>query len=155
MIGYERIVYCVALKQLVKVVYVQKPDTGGYEVLLSTDQELSGSTIIAYYRLRFQIEFLIRDAKQHGGLEDCQARDEQKLHYHFNMALGSVSAAKLRLWANLDNKKEVPFSMRNIKLYFYNKYLTETIFANLGLDLSCRKITRLYNQCLNIGRIAA
>lgn len=98
---------------------------------------------------------MIRDAKQHGGLEDCQARDEKKLHYHFNIALGSVSSAKLTLWANLDNKKEVPFSMRNIKLYFYNKYLTETIFTNLGLDLNCRKINRLYNQCLYIGRIAA
>jgi Transposase DDE domain len=155
MIGYERIVYCVTLKQLVKVVYVHKRDTGEYEVLLSTDRELSGAKIIEYYRLRFQIEFLIRDAKQHGGLEDCQARDEKKLHYHFNMSLGSVSVAKLTLWANLDNKKEVPFSMHNIKLYFYNKYLTETIFANLGLDLNCRKITRLYNQCLDIGRIAA
>lgn len=155
MTGYERIVYCVTLKQSVKVVYLQKTEGTGYEVLLSTDKELSGEKIIQYYRLRFQIEFLIRDAKQHGGLEDCQARDEQKLHYHFNMALGSVSAAKLTLWATLKNKKEVPFSMHNIKQYFYNKYLTETIFANLELDLSCRKINRLYYQCLDIGRIAA
>ena len=155
MTGYERILYCVALKQQVKVVYVHKPETTGYEVLLSTDMELSGSKIIAYYRLRFQIEFLIRDAKQHGGLEDCQARDEQKLHYHFNMALGSVSTAKLTLWATLRNKQEVPFSMHNIKQYFYNKYLTETIFGNLDLDLNCRKINKLYHQCLDIGRIAA
>ncbi|MFZ2783591.1 MAG: transposase [Sediminibacterium sp.] len=155
MTGYERIVYCVMLKQAVKVVYLQKYGGTGYEVLLSTDKELSGEKIIQYYRLRFQIEFLIRDAKQHGGLEDCQARDEQKLHYHFNMALGSVSTAKLTRWATLNNKKEVPFSMHNIKQYFYNKYLTETIFANLELDLSCRKINRLYYQCLDIGRIAA
>jgi hypothetical protein len=155
MTGYERIVYCVTLKQSVKVVYLQKTEGTGYEVLLSTDKELSGEKIIQYYLLRFQIEFLIRDAKQHGGLEDCQAGDEQKLHYHFNMALGSVSAAKLTLWATLKNKKEVPFSMHNIKQYFYNKYLTETIFANLDLDLNCRKINRLYYQCLDIGRIAA
>ncbi|KAF0210289.1 MAG: hypothetical protein FD178_3674 [Ignavibacteria bacterium] len=155
MSGYERIVYCVTLKQQVKVVYLQKANSSSYEVLLSTDLELSGGKIIHYYRLRFQIEFLIRDAKQHGGLEDCQARDEQKLNYHFNMALGSVSTAKLTLWATLRNKNEVPFSMHNIKQYFYNKYLTETIFANLDLDLSCKKINRLYYQCLDIGRIAA
>jgi len=71
------------------------------------------------------------------------------------MALGSVSTAKLTLWATLKNKEEVPFSMHNIKQYFYNKYLTETIFANLGLDLNCKKINRLYHQCLDIGRIAA
>lgn len=155
MTGYERIVYCVTLKQPVKVVYLQKTNSCGYEVLLSTDMGLSGEKVVQYYRLRFQIEFLIRDAKQHGGLEDCQARDEQKLHYHFNMVMGSVSTAKLTLGATLKNKEEVPFSMHNIKQYFYNKYLTETIFANLGLDLSCRKINRLYHQCLDIGRIAA
>lgn len=155
MTGYERIVYCVTLKQAVKVVYLQKAENAGYEVLLSTDRKLNGEKIVQYYRLRFQIEFLIRDAKQYGGLEDCQARDEQKLHYHFNMALGSVSTARLTLWATLKNKKEVPFSMHNIKQYFYNKYLTETIFANLDLDLSCPKINRLYYQCLDIGRIAA
>lgn len=155
MTGYEGIVYCATLKQRVKVVYLEKVDSCNYEVLLSTNRELSGEKIIQYYRLRFQIEFLIRDAKQHGGLGDCQARDEQKLHYHFNMALGSVSTAKLTLWATLKNKKEIPFSTHNIKQYFYNKYLTETIFANLGLDLSCRKINRLYYQCLDIGRIAA
>jgi hypothetical protein len=110
--------------------------------------------VVAYYRLRFQIEFLILDAKQHGGLEDCQARDEQKLNYHFNIALGSLSTAKLTLWATLKNKKEVPFSMHNNKQYFYNKYLTETIFSNLELDLSC-KINKLYYQCFDIGCIAA
>jgi len=105
MTGYERIVYCVTLKQQVKVVYLEKVESSGNEVLLSTDRELSGCKVVAYYRLRFQIEFLIRDAKQQGGLEDCQARDEQKLNYLFNMALGSVSTAKLTLWATLKNKK--------------------------------------------------
>jgi len=33
--------------------------------------------------------------------------------------------------------------------------VTETIFSNLELDLSCKKINRLYYQCLDIGRIAA
>jgi hypothetical protein len=88
-------------------------------------------------------------------IEDCQARVEQKLHYHFNMALDRVSTAKLILWATLKNKEEIPFSMHNIKQYFDNKYLTETIFANLEFDLSCTKINRLYYEYLDIGRIAA
>ena len=97
MTGYERIGYWVTLKQHVKVLYLEKTNSSGNEVLLSTDRELSGGKVVQYYRLRFQIEFLIRDAKQHGGLEDCQASDEQKLHYHFKMALGSASTAKLTL----------------------------------------------------------
>ena len=45
--------------------------------------------------------------------------------------------------------------MRSIKTYFYNKFLTKTIFSNLGLDMSCNKIKTLYSQCLNIGAMAA
>jgi hypothetical protein len=52
---------------------------------------MQGAKIIGYYQLRFQIEFLIRDAKQHAGLEECQARSETKLYNHFNMALITLS----------------------------------------------------------------
>ena len=43
--------------------------------------------------MRFQIEFLFRDAKQFTGLEDCQARDPVKLAFHFN--LGRVNSPPL------------------------------------------------------------
>lgn len=49
----------------------------------------------------------------------------------------------------------MPFSMSSIKTYVYNKFLNETIFSNLGLDMSSNKIKTLYNQCLNIGRMNA
>ena len=42
----------------------------GHVVLFSTDLSLEAQTLIDYYRLRFQIEFTFRDAKQHFGLED-------------------------------------------------------------------------------------
>ncbi|MEJ7677228.1 MAG: transposase [Segetibacter sp.] len=153
--GFEIKVWCVSLKRIVKAVYVEFKDRKGYTILLSTDTEQKGAKIIRYYQLRFQIEFLIRDAKQYTGLEECQARTETKLYNHFNMSLMSVSLMKLTCWASLTNKEEVPFSMRSIKTYFYNKFLTETIFSNLGLDLNCNKIKKLYSQCLNIGSMAA
>jgi hypothetical protein len=153
--GYELQVWCVSLKRIVKAVYVEFKNREGYTILLSTDTEQPGAKIIRYYQLRFQIEFLIRDAKQYTGLEECQARSETKLYNHFNMSLMSVSLMKLTCWASLPNKAEVPFSMRSIKTWFYNKFLTETIFSNLGLDLNCNKIKALYNQCLTIGSMAA
>jgi len=67
----------------------------------------------------------------------------------------SVSAVKYQTWAKLPDKEQVPFSMRSIKTYCMTKYMTETIFSNLALDLSFNKIKRLYNQCLNIGSMAA
>jgi Transposase DDE domain len=154
-IYYSGIVYSIALKRQVRIVYVQDKQSHRYELLLCTDTQLGAEKIVQYYRLRFQIEFLIRDAKQYCGLEQCQARSEQKLYFHFNMALSSVSAAKAASWLCLPKQKRGAFSMRNIKLLYYNKMITETIFSNLALDLNCKKIKQLYNQCLNIGSMAA
>lgn len=154
--AYEAVVYSVSLKCKVKAVYVQREDKG-YELLISTDVEMKGEKVLEYYRLRFQIEFLIRDAKTYTGLEHCQARSKEKLYNHWNMALFSVSLAKWQWWAKLteEEKKETSFSMRSIKTWCLNKYMAETIFANLGLDMTSIKIKRLFNQCLNIGNMAA
>ena len=43
--------------------------------------------ILENFQNRFQIEFLYRDGKQHTGLNDCQARSENKLHVHFIASL--------------------------------------------------------------------
>lgn len=154
-IYYSGIVYCMALKQLVRIVYLQDKKTKRYEIFVCTDTLLKPDLILKYYRLRFQIEFLIRDAKQHCGLEECQARSENKLYFHFNMALTAVSVAKAAVWLSLPKEKREAFSMRNIKLMYYNKIITERIFSNLALDLNCKKIKQLYHQCLNIGALAA
>jgi len=56
--------------------------------------KLAGEKIVQYYRLRFQIEFLYRDAKQFTGLNSCQARSQNKLDFHFNASLTAVNLAK-------------------------------------------------------------
>lgn len=152
---FELIARCVTLKRNVKVVCLQNKASEGVVILLSTDMGLKAQTIIKYYSLRFQIEFLIRDAKQYSGLQECQAVSETKLYNHFNLSLMSVSLMKLTCWATLSDKENIPFSMRSIRTWFYNKYLTETIFSNLGLELNCNKIKKLYSRCLNIGSMAA
>jgi len=152
---YSGIVYSKALKQRVRIVYLQDKHTSRYEIFACTDTFIKAELIINYYRLRFQIEFLIRDAKQHCGLEQCQARSENKLYFHFNMALSAVSVAKAATWLPVAKEKREAFSMKNIKLMYYNKIMTERIFSNLALDLSCTKIKRLFNQCLDIGALTA
>lgn len=154
-IYYTAILYCMALKRLVRIVYLQDRQTKGYAIFLCTETLIEPVLIVKYYRLRFQIEFLIRDAKQHAGLEQCQARSENKLNFHFNMALSAVSVAKAATWLSKPKEEREAFSMRNIKLLFYNKIITERIFSNLALDLNCNKIKRLYSQCLDIGAWAA
>jgi hypothetical protein len=59
---------------LLNVVVVVKTNlqTGAtaHVVLFSRDLELASDKLVEYYRLRFQIEFNFRDAKQYWGLED-------------------------------------------------------------------------------------
>jgi hypothetical protein len=98
---YSGIVYSISLKRIVRIVYVQDKQSSGYEILVCSDTQLRAEQIVQYYRLRFQIEFLIRDAKQYCGLQQCQARSEQKLYFHFNMALSSVSVAKAATWLSM------------------------------------------------------
>src|SRR3954471_10044284 len=156
-IAYEAVVYSVSLKCKVKAVYVVRADGKGYDLLISTDLNMQGDKVLQYYRLRFQMEFLIRDAKQYAGLEQCQARSTDKLYNHWNMALFSVSLARWQWWAQLpeNQKQDTPFSMRTVKTCCLNQYMAETIFSILVLDMSSKKVKELFNQCLNIGSIAA
>ena len=56
-----------------RVVLVVDPKHNRTAVLLSTDLTLDALTISRYYKARFQIEFLCRDAKQFTGLTDCRS----------------------------------------------------------------------------------
>ena len=79
---YSAIVYCKAFKRDIKLavaIFYKDGKEVTRKLYFSTDLELSTEKIVRYYRSRFQIEFLYRDAKQHCGLTNCQARSENKL----------------------------------------------------------------------------
>ncbi|WGV24407.1 transposase [Halotia branconii] len=59
-----------ALNVVILVKTNLKTNVRSHVVLFSSDLELSFEKIIDYYKLRFQIEFNFRDAKQFWGLED-------------------------------------------------------------------------------------
>lgn len=161
---YSGVVYAVGLGCRVRIVYIEQIRTKGkgYSIVMSSDTELAPEKIVEYYKLRFQIEFLIRDAKSYAGLEEAQARDKEKLDFHFNMALTSVSWAKAAFWMTQPACDTSPdtslhrgaFSMRNCQLLFLNGLCTHRVFQNLALDLSLEKHRHAYHQCLNIGNWA-
>lgn len=150
---YAGAVYCVLLKQVVLAAFVYYGDKEKPEIIICTDITIAVMTMCKYYGLRFQVEFLIRDAKQHTGLEDCMARDENKLYSHFNIAMTVVSIAKAAYHLSVPAEQRGSFSMADIKMMHMNQLITKRIFSNLALDLSCRKIKRIYNRCLNFGRL--
>jgi len=66
-------------------------------ILFSTDLELDWEKIIDYYRLRFQIEFNFRDAKQHWGLEDFMVIKKQSVFNAANLSLWMVNVSQAML----------------------------------------------------------
>ena len=150
---YGAILYSVQLKLKVLAAFVYYKDSEQPQIIVGTDTEMDALTLCKYYGLRFQIEFLIRDAKQYAGLEDCQARDEPQLNYHFTGVSGCIARAAYHLSVPVEQRTS--FSMADIKMLYMNRLIIKRIFDNLAVDLSCRKIKRIYNQCLCFGRLRA
>ena len=151
---FQGILYCKRLKMKVKIVYIRSSRTKEYEVLLCTDLQLDENKIVRYYSLRFQIEFLIRDAKQHAGLEHCQSRSLKKYAFHFNASFTSVSVAKSVFCTTIDHH-HLSFSLQNLKRLYYNYLFIEKIFAHFGINLKSIKNGKKYEDCLRFGQIAA
>lgn len=102
--------------------------------LFATDLEISAEQVLKLYRSRFSIEFLIRDAKQSGGLSDCQARDNQALEFHWNAALTSVNFGREMAKTNQNELEKKPFSMKSIKQQFFNEHLLKLFICKSGLE---------------------
>ena len=115
---------------------------------------MQGMKIVSYYRSRFQIEFLYRDAKQHAGLEDCQARSQNKLNFHFNAALTAVNLAKMH-WLDTRNSEIEPFSMANFKTLCHNKLLLNQFFSVFAINPNSAKNQRKIKELYKYGLIAA
>ena len=149
---YTALVNSPHMKQDFRIAYVRnrrKPEQ--YVVLASTDLQLDARTIVHYYNLRFQIELIFRDAKQHTGLCDSQARSEAKLDFHFNAALSALNVARL----NWFEKEHNTFSMASIKRISFNELFMDQIFLQLGLESELLKIHPAFEKLRSFGAIAA
>ena len=124
------------------------------KLYFSTDLKMDGMKIVSYYRSRFQIEFLYRDAKQHCGLEDCQAQSKNKLHFHFNTALTTVNVAKLH-WLDTRRSDDEPFSMANFKTVCHNMLLLDRFFSVFAINPNSTKNQHKVNELYKYGLIAA
>jgi hypothetical protein len=154
---FQAIVWSVSLKRNINVVYAEFLDEGQptkrYAFFFSTDLELDGISIYKFYKARFQIEFLFRDAKQYTGLTHCQARSENKLHFHFNMALTTVGLAKAAHY--LDKEEDVSFSLADIKTSYFNELMLNLFLSNFQIDTELNKNKDAINKILEFGKIAA
>ena len=126
-----------------------------YVILFSTDTDLDAQTILTYYKARFQIEFIFRDAKQFTGLSDAQTRDQKRLNFHFNAALTTLNLSKAEHRQAQGDTPPKPFSMASIKACYFNAFFLEKIFAIFDLDRKRIKKSPQYQYLINYGNIAA
>jgi hypothetical protein len=153
---YHAIVYSKALARKIKLVFVQeKNEKASYKLFFSTDLDLDAKLIMVYYKSRFQIEFLYRDAKQHTGLNDCQARSENKLNFHFNASLSAINLAKAEHWLNIPKEQRGSFSMSDIKTMYHNMLLLERFFEVFAINPNLTKNNKYVKELINFGRISA
>ena len=134
---YTQVVWSVSLQRRIRVVVVvntKDKEKPRYVVLFSTDTELCATDIFRYYKARFQIEFIFRDAKQFAGFSDCQARDKQALHFHFNASVTVVNLARIMAQEEQHAEKKFVFSMASIKQRAFNEHLLNLIISKLALE---------------------
>jgi putative transposase len=137
----------------VVIIVKTKLKTGAraHVILFSSDLNLSYEKLVDYYRLRFQIEFNFRDAKQYWGLDDFMNVKEIPVTNAANLALFMVNIAQ-RLLA--DFRQHHPYAgVLDLKAFFRgHKYVSAT------LELLPEKpepilIDRIYDQITALGSI--
>ena len=120
-------------------------------VLFSSDVTLGYDRLIDYYRLRFQLEFNFRDAKQYWGLEDFMNVKERPVYNSANLALFmvNISHALIR-----PMRAQWPaFSVNDLKAWFRGrKYVVETLKLLPEMpDAIC--IDQVVSQMAELGRV--
>ncbi len=155
---YTAIVNHVTLKRDVRVVVVvnsRDAEKVRYALLFATATELTAADIYRYYKARFHIEFVFRDAKQFAGFTDCQARDQAALHFHFNAALSTVNLTRLAAQEHHREPMAHVFSMASWKQRAVNEHWLNLIISKLALDPVAVKNHPQYEYLRNYGVMAA
>jgi hypothetical protein len=155
---YSAIVYCKSLKQnirLVHVTYTNDKEKITRNLYFCTDTQIDALEILDCYQSRFQIEFLYRDGKQYTGLNDSQARSENKLNFHFNAALTAINIAKVEHWLRTPKEERKSFSMADIKTMNHNRLLLQRFIDVFGVNAYSAKNRNHVNELIYYGTIAA
>jgi len=120
-------------------------------ILFASDLTLAYDQLIDYYRLRFQIEFNFRDAKQYWGLEDFMNISPTAVTNAANLALFMVNLSQ-RLLGNL-RSTDPESSILDLKaLYRGTKYVTEAI-EMLQAKPEPDLLARIFDKLAALGRI--
>ena len=155
---YSAIVWCKSLKRNIRLVHVAYTNDKGKitrKLYFCTDTQMDAREILDCYQSRFQIEFLYRDGKQYTGLNDSQARSENKLNFQFNAALTAINIAKVEHWLSKPKEVRKSFSMADIKTMNHNRLLLQRFIDVFGVNAYSAKNRNHVNELIYYGTIAA
>ena len=155
---YSAQVYSKSLKCVIRLVHVTYTNAKGKEsvkLYFCTDVTMPATEILLYYQSRFQIEFLYRDGKQHTGLNDSQARSENKLNFQFNISLTSINIARVIHWLSIPKEERKAFSMSDIKTMNHNTLLLERFIDVFGISPYSIKNQNYVKELIFYGTMAA
>ncbi len=135
------------------IVIIQKIDTVtknmAHVVLFSTDLSLSYEKIIDYYSLRFQIEFVFRDAKQYWGMEDFMNIKKTPIYNWANLSTFMVNFAHgLRLNPSMNH-----MSVLDLKAHYHGIKYVKEVFKLLPNFASDYLIEKVSSKIANLGAI--
>lgn len=116
-------------------------------VLFSSDRTLGYAQVIEYYGLRFQIEFVFRDAKQYWGLEDFMTVTATGVRNAANLAVMMVSVSRVLV------REGGASSVLDLKASFRgSRYVAEALKLLPEL-LDVGLIEQIYGKVASLGRI--
>ena len=139
----------------VNVVILVNRNTSDYALLFSTHLALGALAIVKYYKARFQIEFVIRDAKQYTGLMDSQSRNSKAINSHLNISLMALNTLKIEGVLSKNLLKKSVISTASWKRIKSNESYMEFIFSKLETDRDDEKYNKIFDELRYYGFVAA
>jgi len=106
---------------------IRKDGKESVHIFLSTDLQLDYETMIKYYRIRFQIEFDFRDAKQHFGLSDFKNYKEKNMTNFINLSFTMTLISKYMVRKFREKYKNDKLSILDLKVYHNHQFHTKSI----------------------------
>jgi len=127
-----------------------KTDKEARVVLFSTDLDLSYDKIVKYYSLRFQIEFVFRDAKQYYGLEDFMNTKKIAVYNWANFSTFMVNFVAILKKEKFKNSE---MSSLDVKAHYHGIYYVNSVLKLLPKKLNNILIKILYEKISTVGAI--
>ena len=133
--------------------------SGTRRILCSTDLSLSAAELLELYQLRFQIEFLFRDAKQNTGLGHAQTLDAQGQGYFANASFTALNLFRLEERDEAiiagEVRQERVISIRSLKSRKHHKFILNLFISRLAQSRDPEKLETIVDEVSRVGMVAA